>query len=121
MNSFLFIQAIVSWLATRQLSLLCSLFEYLPLLLWGEYPLIGRRTGLIARIHALLRRRLCLLIIFRKHTSSIGAPDILRGHSVCKREVLICFPSTQIDLFNEQNNSLNQIYEQIKIIFHKYA
>jgi hypothetical protein len=25
--------------------------------------------------------------------------------------------STQIDLFNEKNNSLNQIYEQIKIIF----
>ncbi len=88
---FLFLQAIVSWLAACQLPILCCLLEQRLLLLWGKYPLIGRRTRtgtrLVARIHTLLRRRLCLLIILRKHARSISAPDILRGHSVLIKRV----------------------------------
>ena len=73
----------------------------------------------------LLGRRTCPLIILRKHTSSVRTPDILRWHDVLKRKLLCCCRGILIRFvvplklicFNEKNNSLNQIYEQIKIIF----
>ena len=40
----LFLQAIVSWLAARQFTLLCSLLEQRLLLLRRKYPLIRRRA-----------------------------------------------------------------------------
>ena len=87
----LFLQAIVSWLAARQFTLLCGLLEQFLLLLRGEYPLIRGRmrasARLVFRILALLWRRMCLLIILRKHAGSIGAPNILRGHGSVKREL----------------------------------
>jgi len=56
---------------------------------------------------------MCLLIILREHASSIGAPDILRGHGVkgrvvmcscCSREVLIWFViPLKLICFNEKN------------------